>query len=227
MLSLGWCTPGVCPRGIPLGYPTTSDSMPIPHPAPPRRTARRAGTGLWAQGGSQGAGRAGFAGPTGRLLLYPRPFPPGQSEPPTAVLTNDWIGSRSRPAQAGLDVQDLVGLSIGLAGSSIGRFSGRLRTVGGIRRLPPQPPIESGLIRPVPSVRPVPFPSRSRPSRPGTGRSRFRTVSNTTWFGDSCSLKAQEHGFLALQGQKDAILHYLVQDGRNGTGRNGTGRTDS
>ena len=53
------------------------------------------------------------------MLLYLRPFSPGTRIPPEGGILNDWIGSRSRLAQASLDVQDLVGLSLGCSSTLI------------------------------------------------------------------------------------------------------------
>ena len=62
--------------------------------------------------GAQGAPR----------LLYLRSFWPGSPDPLQGVWDNRWIGSRSRPAWAGLDVSDLECLTprCGRAGSGDG-----------------------------------------------------------------------------------------------------------
>ena len=116
---VGWGYGGVvypwaCPRGMPRGHPTT------PYPTPHRcthdvRHAGLRGTGLWAQGGSQGPGDREPGSEAAWRLLYLRSFSPGTQNRPKAGYGNDWIGSRSKPAQGGLSVQDLVGLSFGCA----------------------------------------------------------------------------------------------------------------
>ena len=115
-----WGTPWTCPGGMSRGYPT-----PPWHHRPaltgPLSTPRRAGMGLWAQGGSQGPCGAGFSRLQPAPLLYLRLFPPGQRIPPKAGFANDWIGSRSEPPRGGSDVQDLVGLSIRCASTGFGR----------------------------------------------------------------------------------------------------------
>ena len=62
---------------------------------------------------------------------------------------------------------------------------------------------------------------------PGTGRSRFRPVSNTTWFGCSCGLKAQEQAFLALKAPERRYPTLPWFRDENGTGRDGTGRDEN
>ena len=63
--------------------------------------------------GPQGSGQASQTGEAGLALLYLRPLWPGGQNRPQAVLTNVWIGSRSKPALGRLSVQDLVGLNKG------------------------------------------------------------------------------------------------------------------
>ena len=94
----GWCTlvgmvgytPGYAP-GHTQGCTTTCPPGTPPPAAPPRR----AGTGLWAQACSQGPGGSRRKPASPAVLLYLRPFSPGQRNRPKAVLMNDWIGSRS------------------------------------------------------------------------------------------------------------------------------------
>ena len=105
--------------GVPPGH-AQGHAQGVPHhPTPPphrcTHDVRHAGlrrTGLWAQGGSRGpSGREPGSEAAWRLLCL-RPSSPGHRSPPKAGSGNDWIGSRSKPAQGGLGVQDLVGLSL-------------------------------------------------------------------------------------------------------------------
>ena len=70
----------------------------VPWHAPGYTSA--AGTGLWAQEGSQGSGEPGLARALPGLFLYLRPFPPGTRNRLEAGSANDWIGSRSRAPRA-------------------------------------------------------------------------------------------------------------------------------
>ena len=115
----GGVPPWTCPRGMSRGYttprPTTGMARGV------LRAPRTPRNGPLGSGGLAGPGEAGEAGKAGFPLLYLRPFSPGTQNGPKAVLANGWIGSRSGRPQAGLDVQDLVGLSTRCASPGLGR----------------------------------------------------------------------------------------------------------
>ena len=118
--SRGWGVPLVVVGGVPWGgmpracHRGTPRAEHAPSPTPEAgfsrlrrqelasglRRARRARVG----GGREAALAAS--------LPYLRPFSPGNQNQPFAVPANDWIGSRSKPAQGRLSVQGLVGLSL-------------------------------------------------------------------------------------------------------------------
>ena len=103
--------PGACPGGMPPGVPH--------HPVPCHGTTLNTGSGTPAvperASGLKGARRVrvgrGATRQSRVALLYPRPFSSGRPFPAKPGTANDWIGSRSGPPWAALNVQDLVGLS--------------------------------------------------------------------------------------------------------------------
>ena len=110
------------PLDMPIGH--VQGGTPPPYPTPSTehvrrapRAARERASGLkWPRGlRVAGCARPQVAG----LFPYLRSFWPGIQNPLQRVLGNRWIGSRSRPAGAGLDVSDLECLSwrCGTAGS--------------------------------------------------------------------------------------------------------------
>ena len=166
---------------------------------------------------------------------YLRPFSPGSQNRPRAVLTNDWIGSRSRRPWGGLDVQDLVGLSLGCSTPPTSRGE-RSEAAASPPRLAP---LRRGSCnrcvcgypsRSVPS-RPVPFrpvPSRSRPVRTREPAKPAHRLSNTTWFGRSGRANRWICGFPGPLGRESdyPTLPRFRGDGTDGTERDGTDGTD-
>ena len=154
------------------------------------RHAQPAGTGLWAQEGSQGPGGGEPGGKAAWRLLYPRLFSPGHQKPPKATSANGWIGSRSSPPQGGLSVQDLVGLSFTRSRPAIQPDFSRLQPASaGFISL-------SRLLQESHRIRPDS--AEERRAKRGAARSSLRSslcpepvirlkpdslLSNTTWFG--------------------------------------------
>ena len=101
----GWCgmvvvgTPGYAPWAYPGVHHPHPATPPPPRGYPRHRTQRR-GTGLWAQPARRVRVSRGEHPALPGAFLYLRPFSSGSQKPPKRVLTNDWIGSRSRGPRA-------------------------------------------------------------------------------------------------------------------------------
>ena len=204
-MTRGYTTP---PRGAPPGM--------VQHAGTPRPAHERA-SGLNRPRGVRAA--RGRGSEAAAPFPYLRSFWPGSPDRPRADLGNRWIGSRSRAAQAALDVSDLECLRSRCARSRIRRRRSRIRRrsagsgsyvagsgFSGIQaalayhsvRSEPDPSSEARRIRR--RSPPDPSPPSTDPAPSGSG------LSNTTWFVTFAPVRAQRVGFSGHSGQKRVLF---------------------